>query len=392
MDLKNLTSVTIGTGVKKIGNSAFSRSGLLAVVIPENVTTIDAFVFKDCKSLARATVNGGTTLNSTFDGCTQLSSVTLAEGIKTIEGYTFGDCVSLTSITIPDSVTGISSHTFFGCTALQTVKFGTGADIPDNIFSDFSNLKNVTIPNGVKNIGRGAFSGSGLTHISIPSSVENIYIAAFEECASLTSATIRGITNVGERAFSDCNKLTSVNLNEGVKTIESYAFGDCVSLRTVTIPDSVTSLSAYAFSGCSSLATIKLGSGVTDIDVFYFGDYPSLKNVYIFNKNAKISNENAVSDDVILYCFDNSSAYKYAIRNSKNYVVICKDRTTEHTFETETFAPTCASRGYTKNTCSVCGYYKYTDYIDELPHTPGEAVKENEVPATIRQRNILHSV
>ena len=48
-------------------------------------------------------------------------------------------------------------------------------------------LFNITIPNGVKFTGSGAFSGcSSLTSIEIPGSVRNIGYDVFENCGSLT--------------------------------------------------------------------------------------------------------------------------------------------------------------------------------------------------------------
>ena len=53
-----------------------------------------------------------------------------------------------------------------------------------------------------------------------------------------------------------------------------------------------------------------------------------------------------------------------------------------HDYVAVVTAPTCTEQGYTTHTCSRCGDSYVGDYVDALGHTPGEAVRENEVPAT----------
>ena len=70
-----------------------------------------------------------------FDGCSELTSITLPNSVTSIGQYAFHDCSGLTSITIPNSVTNI----VFGA------------------FSDCSGLTSITIPNSVTTIGSQAF-------------------------------------------------------------------------------------------------------------------------------------------------------------------------------------------------------------------------------------------
>ena len=90
-------------------------------------------------------------------------------------------------------------------------------------------VKSVTIPNGVKKIGNGAFAYcSGLTSIDIPSSV----------------------TSIGGHAFNGCSGLTSIDIPSSVTSIGGWAFSRCSSLTSIDIPCSVTSIGRCAFSGC----------------------------------------------------------------------------------------------------------------------------------------------
>ena len=93
-------------------------------------------------------------------------------------------------------------------------------------FEGYTNLKSVTILEGITKIGNDAFY----------------------KCTSLKSVTMpKGVTEIGERAFKGCTSLTSVTISEGVTKIEQEAFCDCKSLTSVTIPKSVTEFGGGGF-------------------------------------------------------------------------------------------------------------------------------------------------
>ena len=102
----------------------------------------------------------------------------------------FDFCESLTSVTIPDSVTNIGLGAFEGCT----------------------NLTSIIIPDGVTNIGVCAFRYChSLTSVNIPDSVTSIDHAAFGCCISLTSVIIpKSVTSIGWLAFHGCDNLTDI--------------------------------------------------------------------------------------------------------------------------------------------------------------------------------------
>ena len=160
-------------------------------------------------------------------------------------------------------------------------------------------LKNVTLPNTIKEIKRNAFDDCTLLEsINIPKSVFQIGSCAFRGCTSLTTISIHsdcltetsseifalsglrevtlgeGITcipkycfvethisqielpttvkTIGDNAFSACN-LEKISLNNGLVTIGHKAFSANVSLKEITIPKTVINITEMAFSGCSAL-------------------------------------------------------------------------------------------------------------------------------------------
>jgi len=69
-------------------------------------------------------INGGV-----FENCTNITSVTIPDSVRTIYGYAFNGCTGLTSITIPSSVTSIRDSAFRDCTNLTSVTFECALEI-----------------------------------------------------------------------------------------------------------------------------------------------------------------------------------------------------------------------------------------------------------------------
>ena len=90
----------------------------------------------------------------------------------------------------------------------------------------------LVLPESVKKIGSGAFSGvSGLKKIIIPGSVKEIASNAFSNNKTLETVVLNeGIEIIGISAFSQCDSLTNVQLPSTVKKIGSYAFYYCIIL------------------------------------------------------------------------------------------------------------------------------------------------------------------
>ena len=87
--------------------------------------------------------------------------------------------------------------------------------------------------------------------MTIPEGVKKIGLGAFYGCASLTSVTIpEGVTEIGNMAFARCENLTSVTILAGVTKIGDWAFDGCASLTSVTIPKGVTEIGKDVFKNC----------------------------------------------------------------------------------------------------------------------------------------------
>ena len=101
----SIPSTVNGQSVTAIGTKAFEGSNITSVSIPSGVTKIGQMSFSDCSSL---------------------SSVSLPNTLTSIGDCAFDGCSSLKSITIPSSVTNIGDDAFDGCNNL-TIRCSEGS-------------------------------------------------------------------------------------------------------------------------------------------------------------------------------------------------------------------------------------------------------------------------
>jgi len=150
--------------------------------------------------------------------------VAVQEGVTSIGNRAFDGCTELTTITIPSSVTSIGYSAFRGCTELTTITIPSSVtSIDERAFTRCTGLTTITIPSSVTSIGDSTFYGcAGLTTITIPSSVTSIGNEAFTRCTGLTTITIPSSLCLSEWAFQGCTGLTAAAETKGFATFAQW--------------------------------------------------------------------------------------------------------------------------------------------------------------------------
>ena len=186
-------------------------------------------------------------------------------------------------------------------------------NIDDSAFSNCSALTSIVLPDSITSIGRGAFSGcNSLESITLPfvgankagtnnTHVGYVFGAASPEAnanyvpTSLKTVVVARETSIWDSAFRDCSSLTGITLSDSITNIGSNAFYGCSSLTSIRIPDSVESIGERAFEECTALTSITLPfigdkkeePTVTQLS-YIFGTIPSSLQIAIVTEGSNV--------------------------------------------------------------------------------------------------------
>ena len=298
---ENLREVVLGDTVEELGYLAFDDCPALSeVTVPDALCRVGLDPFRDTAwqnaqpygviYAGHVAVGYKGTMSSTLtlregtlavadcafepaDSKGNLTSVVLPEGLTHIGDRAFTWCENLRSITIPDSVYAIGEDAFQGTAWMNAqpdglvyagrVAYRLQGDTPSQITLrsdttgiaggcfragnyDYGNdlLKSVTIPEGVRSVGSGAFYGcKGLTAVTMPDTVAEIGRQAFAYCTALTQvnipASLREMPGTPEYAWDD-----------------PYSYGGIfrnTAIRILDIPENITYIGSSTFGswGCT---------------------------------------------------------------------------------------------------------------------------------------------
>lgn len=127
--------------------------------------------------------------------------------------------------------------------------------IQDVLVKYVGKAKLVSIPRGVRVVGRNAFKNqTKITQVIIPEGVEEIQESAFERCIMIPYLTLpKGLKRIGNMAFCRCYNMAYVALNDELEEIGEEAFGFCGKLKAIRLSDHLRKIGSTAFNNCSQL-------------------------------------------------------------------------------------------------------------------------------------------
>lgn len=296
---EDISSVIVESGVTSIGDYAFSSCNLTSVTIPDGVTSIGGYAFSSCKFTSVKIPDSVISIKEyAFDHCNYLTSVMLPKNIKSLGSsisetpYEFGvfeSCNNLNDISVSSENKYYSSQegVLFDKNKTELICYPAGKAQTKYI-----------VPNGVTEIGVGAFKSCNLENIVLPESLKSIGVAAFQNC-DITNITIpASVTSIGWGSFYQCHYLTDISVSpennnyssqdgvlfnkdktklirypagkiqekyvipNGVKSFDNDAFNNCYRLESITIPDSLLNIITQGpFLSCENLTEIIVSPG-----------------------------------------------------------------------------------------------------------------------------------
>ena len=242
--------------------------------------------------------------------------VIIPDTVKEIGYGAFEKDKTVLKVIMPDSVEKMENAVFNECENLMEIRFSHSLkEIPAHTCSNCFALEKVIIPEGVTNIGDGAFTSG-----NVPMSYSEI---KFPET----------LKSIEMDAFKNNDSVTKISLPDGLESIGKYAFEKNTSLVKVSFGDGITELSEGVFSGDTILKNISLPYGLKSIGKNVFAENNSLEELYIPEtvENIQSSMLGNVKSTVTIYSSkkdasgDNSAAYDYVESvNSQGGDLKCK--------------------------------------------------------------------
>lgn len=145
---------------------------------------------------------------------------------------------------------------------------------------------------GVKVIGAGAFTNSGIEELVVPNTVSEVSSRAFYSCKYLKLIALpQTITKINKNTFQWCWALEKVLLPESIREIDDFAFAGCEKLAEIVLPEGIERIGNKAFEHCHNLTKIYLPASLREGDSAIFNHCGKLKEVYAlgntkFNKTS----------------------------------------------------------------------------------------------------------
>ena len=306
MIYENVAVVNTGTGTIV---SVFNIPEGFEVVIPDTVKAISSYAFMDTKNLKKVVLPNTITILPTYSffNCKNLEEVVLGDAVEDISSYVFQNCTKLTTINFPSTLIYIRAKAFdntaiveailpegittladafAGLTTLETVSIpasltSKSTSLSTGIFKGCTNLKNVTLTEGLLNLGGNWFEGcTSLESIVLPSTLEAKFNATnvFKNCTSLKNVTIsEGVTTLPNYTFQGCSALESIKLPSTLLTIGNYCF-EGTAISSIEFPAELNKIGDYAFQG-TGFEEVVLPASVTTVGQYAFAKSPNLKSV-----------------------------------------------------------------------------------------------------------------
>lgn len=347
-----------GFVVTAISMYAFSGcSDLASITIPSTIQSIGEDAFLECDGLKKVYVS------SIEDWCKidfpYSDTNPLSRGADL-----YVDNKLVTDVTIPDGVKSIGKYAFYGYSSLKSISFPSSIrSIGEFAFSDCTNLDEVyatniedwckikfedEFSNPIHYARKIYIDGELATDITIPKGITKICDYAFENCDTITNVVIpNSVISIGDSAFSDCSNLKNISIPNSVMNIDEGAFSYCSDLEKVEIPDGIKFIKSSTFVGCGNLTTIIIPQSVKEIGYLAFGNDSSLSNVVLFKGSKSQWNSIYISGD-------NTNLVESVIHYDVKLV--------------EKKAPTCVNKGYDLYSCSECSDGVKINYTNPLGH------------------------
>ena len=424
------------TGTGAMADYAWGEAPWLRGNSDEEAIWMHHYGYDTDLQLYSAILNGEIDIEELFAVLTEnyhpLRSVQIGEGVTTVGSYAFYSCLNLTEVSLPSTLKRIETEAFDSCENLAELDLPEGLEYIGSWAIVYTDIERITIPSTVTEVGYNAVSGQYLSEITVMNPALTFdelsggirLIGTGNETYPLN--TIEDLKLYRElremiQYYQDFPELESLFENERDALLSELIeeFGLSEAEAPAAMDRYYDFVVAYHVTGYGLICGVEFGS-VAEAEAYFIGRINALLGTALtaeemFGEWGPDGNLTLVpaADEA----FEQITGVSYnALRDARLYTCSLSDLSgsgctpapwvklrvrcgsawetdprcagipleiVEHDPENgEVISPsTCVTHGEAAVTCPVCGL----TFTGELPlgnHVPGEAVTENEIPAT----------
>lgn len=304
---RKLAGAVLPDGLENVGNFAFyNGTALKAVAIPASVTQVGANPWGGCTGLEKFTVADGNKNYTAVDdvlfdkGVTtllsypvgkKLAEYTVPSTVKVIANNSARNNSNMTKVNFPEGLEEIGPGAFNVCKLTGTLTIPASvARIGERAFTANPNLTEIRVADGNKNYstvdkfmctkdGKTLIYGINQSEVTIPAGVETIAGYAFYQMINVAKLNLGNVKKIGDAAFYYCKGINQLTMSEKLEEVGEKCFVFCQSIPSLELPASVRVLKAEAFSSCTGMQTVRISEGVTDIGKQAFNFCSQLRQI-----------------------------------------------------------------------------------------------------------------
>ena len=286
-DCKNLQKVTFGRHITSIGRDAFTGSGIYLneKKWKKGILYVDSCLIAVNKELP-AKVQYKTPYRLIAEGAfaqnTVIQSVELSPLLETLPAACFYECANLQNVKLPATLREIGAFAFYRCPLLKDINIPAGlSKVGDGVFYECSALSNLTLPEGVEEIGKACFFGcKSFTAFHMPQALKQIGDGAFAGCIRLESIKLPdNLESIGKQCFAGCTGLEQIIIPEKIIVVSEEAFAGCNHIYKAVLPENLYAIHNGAFRGCGRLERMDIPDRTFTIGKDAFSGCSSLEQV-----------------------------------------------------------------------------------------------------------------
>ena len=298
----------------------YNCPSITSLIVPASVETFGSWMFNYTDNIVTITFLAPSVPNDFYNGRSNLKTVNIGSGVKSIGNYAFRNSYGLTrlnidsgvndlvignsafqdadaleTLTLPKGIVSIGASAFQSIDSLRTISFATGSKLTtlgNDVFRDNTKLERINIeactqltnfPNSW------LYNCPSITSLIVPASVETFGSWMFNYTDNIVTITFLA-PSVPNNFYTGRRNLKTVNIGPGVKSIGNYAFQNSYGMTQLNIDPNVSGLSIgnSAFNNCDCIKSISLPAGVVSLDQGAFNNIDSLRT-FTFAENSPIT-------------------------------------------------------------------------------------------------------